>query len=187
MTSSTGSEPVQDAQQVRAWMERVGTWCMVQSGWPPIMGRALAWLMVSDPPEQTAAQIATAIHASRASLTGTLRLLMEARLVQAVTRSGNRSKHYRITPGAWNTVLQRRMESITSFLDLAQEGVGLFPEGAHQADRVREAQQVFEWLKLETAPLLKTWNAAQGDPPWASPGTPLPPGETDKRMGDCGE
>jgi DNA-binding transcriptional regulator GbsR (MarR family) len=186
MNSSPSSGPGAESSQIQAWVERVGTWCMEQAGWPPIMGRTLAWLMVSDPPEQTAAQIAEAVHASRASLTGALRLLIEAHMVQAVTYSRDRSRYYRLTPDAWNTLLQRRMESITSFLELAQEGVGLFPEGAPRADRVREAQRMFEWLRLETAPLLKMWNASRDErPSGTSRNTPFPiPEHDDKRRGD---
>nr|ACN69980.1 MarR regulatory protein [Streptomyces antibioticus] len=147
-----------DAARVRKWVEQVGTWFMQQSGWPPIMGRTLAWLMVSDPPEQNPAQIAAAVQASRASLTSTLRLLTEARMIQAVTRSGDRSTYYRVAPDAWSAMLRRRLESIASFSDITDEGLGLFPQGAHRAERLREAHRVFEWLNVEAEPLLKRWD-----------------------------
>lgn len=69
MSSDGGDRDDQDtdAARVQRWVEQVGTWFMQQSGWPPIMGRTLAWLMVSDPPEQNPAQIAAAVQASRAS------------------------------------------------------------------------------------------------------------------------
>ncbi|MFF2851903.1 GbsR/MarR family transcriptional regulator [Streptomyces sp. NPDC058001] len=182
-----------DAARVQEWVEQVGTWFMQQSGWPPIMGRTLAWLMVSDPPEQNPAQIAAAVHASRASLTSALRLLTEARMIQAVTRSGDRSTYYRVAPDAWAAMLRRRLESIASFSDITDEGLGLFPQGARRAERLREAHRVFEWLNVEAEPLLKRWDAVRDTftpdetPPDAGPAPGAPTADDNRRREGHGE
>lgn len=155
---------------IQEWVDRVGTWFMQQSGWPPIMGRTIAWLMVSDPPEQSAQQISEAVHASRASLTGALRLLSEARMIQAVTRAGDRSTYYRVAPDAWSAMLRRRLESITSFKEITDNGLRLFPPGAGRADRLRDAHRVFEWLNQEAEPLLQRWEAVRDADPGQAPG-----------------
>lgn len=152
------STPSPDVQE---WIDQVGTWFMQQSSWPPIMGRTLAWLMVSDPPEQTALQIADAVHASRASLSSALRLLGETRMIQAVTRAGDRSTYYRMATDAWSAMLRRRLESITSFMEITDKGLRLFPPDTVGADRLREAHRVFEWLNKEAEPLLKRWETAR--------------------------
>ncbi|GIH67164.1 hypothetical protein [Microbispora siamensis] len=51
-------------------MERAAVFCIGEYAVPPIAGRVLAWLMICDPPEQSAGQIAEAIGASRASVAG---------------------------------------------------------------------------------------------------------------------
>lgn len=79
-------------------------------------------------------------------------------MIQAVTRSGDRSTYYRVAPDAWSAMLRRRLESIASFSDITDEGLGLFPQGAHRAERLREAHRVFEWLNVEAEPLLKRWD-----------------------------
>jgi|SRR6476660_2438304 len=147
--------------EIQEWVDQVGTWFMQQASWPPIMGRTLAWLMVSDPPEQTALQIAGAVHASRASLTSALRLLSEARMIQAVTRAGDRSTYYRVAPDAWSAMLRRRLESITSFMEITDKGLRLFPADVSRSDRLREAHRVFEWLNEEAEPLLKRWETVR--------------------------
>jgi hypothetical protein len=152
-----------DPAEVEDWVDEVGTWFMQQSGWPPIMGRALAWLMVSDPPEQNAAQIALSVRASRASLTGVLRLLIEARMIQPVTRSGDRSTYYRVAPDAWSSMLRRRLKSIASFTEMTDSGLRLFPSGDDQAARLREAHRVFAWLNDEAEPLMKRWEELRHD------------------------
>ena len=46
-----------------------------QYGLPPMAGRMWGWLLVCDPVEQTAGQLAEALHASRGSISGTGRML----------------------------------------------------------------------------------------------------------------
>lgn len=60
------------------WIERVSMFCTEVYGVPPIAGRILGWLMICDPPEQSAGQIAEAIGASRASLVTNMRMLTGA-------------------------------------------------------------------------------------------------------------
>jgi hypothetical protein len=73
-----------------AWVERVATFFAAQYGVPAIMGRIQGWLMVCEPAQQSAGEIADAIGASPASLTTNLRLLIEAGFVVKLTRSGRR-------------------------------------------------------------------------------------------------
>jgi hypothetical protein len=71
------TSPAADRKDVLAWVERVATFFAEHYGLPPITGRILGWLMICDPPEQSPAEIAAAIGASRASLTTNIRLLIE--------------------------------------------------------------------------------------------------------------
>ncbi|NKQ28198.1 GbsR/MarR family transcriptional regulator [Streptomyces galbus] len=158
-TDDAGTARDPDEERIAAWMERVTAWLMQQAGWPPIMGRTMAWLMVSEPPEQTAAQMAEAVRASRASLTTTLRLLTEARMVQVVTRAGERATYYRMADDAWSGVLKRRLESLTSFVDITAEGLRLLPQDEVRATRMREAHRMFTWLDSEAGPLWQRWEA----------------------------
>ena len=87
-----------------AWVERVAKYCADQDGVPLIAGRVLGWLIICDPPEQSAAQIAEAIGASRASLTTNLRLLGSVGFLRQSTKPGDRTVYYRVDDDAWETV-----------------------------------------------------------------------------------
>ena len=78
------------------------------SGLPPITGRIFGWLMVCDPPEQSGAEIAEAIGASRASITTNTRVLTAAGLVRKLTRPSERTAYYEIDDDAWERVVRRR-------------------------------------------------------------------------------
>jgi hypothetical protein len=143
---------------VLEWVERVSMY-LARDGVPPIAGRVLGWLMVCDPPEQSAGQISDAIGASRASLTSNLRLLTTMGFLGARTRPGNRTTYYRMADDAWSIVVRRQIETMASFLDLSRDGITL--AGPGNDDRVRQAHRTFEWMAaafsaappLTTAPL----------------------------------
>src|SRR5215467_6937670 len=129
-----------------AWVERVATFFAEHYGLPPITGRILGWLMICDPPEQSPAQIAEAINASRASLTTNMRLLIASGLVQRLTRSGGRTAFYRIDNDMWQKVIQRRIASMMSFGEITRDGVALLGADRPRAARIRAAHEYFEWM-----------------------------------------
>ena len=92
--------PRVDRKTLLLWVERAATFFSQRYGLPPITGRILGWLMICDPPEQSAGDIAEAIGASRASLTTNMRLLTATGLVHRLTRSGGRTAYYRIDDDA---------------------------------------------------------------------------------------
>jgi DNA-binding transcriptional ArsR family regulator len=134
-----------DRDAVRNWVERVATFFCERYGLPPITGRILGWLMICDPPEQSAADIADAIDASRASLTTNMRLLTGGGLVHRMTRSGGRTAYYRIDDDAWERVIRQRVESMMAFGKIADEGIDLVGRAGSRATRIRAARDFFQW------------------------------------------
>ncbi|MFR9774319.1 GbsR/MarR family transcriptional regulator [Nocardia sp. SC052] len=130
------------------WIERVAAFCVEEWGLTPITGRILGLLMICDPPEQSAGQIADAIHASRASLTSNMRLLTTIGLIRKVRIPGERTAYYRIEDNAWYMVIQQKVESLASFGKIAEDGLQLV-EGAdlERTNRIRSAQKALTWLR----------------------------------------
>ena len=107
--------PSADRARLLGWVERVATFFADHYGLPPITGRILGWLMICDPQEQSPAEIAEAIGASRASLTTNMRLLIASGLVHRLTRPGGRTAYYRIDNDIWEQIIRRRVASMMSF------------------------------------------------------------------------
>lgn len=139
------AEPDRDA--ALAWVERVAKYCADQDGVPLIAGRILGWLVICDPPEQSAARIAEAIGASRASLTTNLRLLGSVGFLRQTTKPGDRTVYYRLDDDAWETVVRRQIASLASFGDIMRDGADLVGHEPGRASRLRAAQDVFGWLE----------------------------------------
>jgi DNA-binding transcriptional ArsR family regulator len=157
-----------DRKQILAWVERIATFFTERNGWPPITGRILGWLLICEPPEQSAGEIAEAIGASRASLTSTMRLLTALELVRRRTRPGARTAFYRIEDGAWERLVRQRVVAMTELCGIAEAGMRLFRADSPRAARLQEAHDVFRWL----GELLATSRRPLASEPRAKPGPP---------------
>ncbi|KAA9161046.1 transcriptional regulator [Amycolatopsis acidicola] len=132
------------SDEVLDWVERVSVFLAEQYGQPPIAGRILGWLMICDPPEQSAARIGAAIGASRASLTTNMRLLVGAGLVSKRTGRGERTTYFRMESDAWERMIRRRIESLASFRQITQRGLEL--AGPDQ-ERLLDADRAFGFME----------------------------------------
>lgn len=133
-------------EQIQNWVERVAAAFAQHFGLPPITGRILGWLLICDPPEQSAGEIADAIGASRASLTTSMRLLTVGDLVRRQTRPGERTTYYRIEDDAWEKVIRQRIVAMASFRDITHDAMALIGPNNERTARVRAAHAFFGWL-----------------------------------------
>lgn len=143
---------MKDREQLLEWVERVAMY-LARDGVPPIAGRVLGWLMVCDPAEQSAAQIAEAVGASRASLTSSLRLLSSMGFLTWRTRPGERTVYYRLADDAWAIVVRQQIAGIAAFLEIARAGTELIGPDR----RIKQAEATFEWMAqaFDNAPPLE--------------------------------
>jgi len=139
-------KPSVDRTRLLGWVERVATFFAEHYGLPPITGRILGWLMICDPPEQSPAEIAEAIGASRASLTTNMRLLIVSGLVHRLTRPGGRTTYYRIDDDMWEQVIRRRVASMMSFGEIAVDAISLLGKDNPRASRIQAAHDFFVWM-----------------------------------------
>ena len=134
------------AEQVENWVEQVAAAFAQHLGLPPITGRILGWLLICDPVEQSAAEIADAIKASRASLTSSMRMLTVGGLVQRRTRRGERTTYFRIDDDAWQRIIAQRIAAMTSLRDIFAGAEAFVGHDGERAARVRAARAFFDWL-----------------------------------------
>ncbi|MEU6713971.1 transcriptional regulator [Nonomuraea sp. NPDC046802] len=129
-----------DHEQKLEWVERVAAFVSESWGLAPITGRVLGWLMVCDPPAQTAGDIAEAIGASRASLTTNMQLLTSIKLIRRFRKPGERNVYYQIEDDAWSKVIRQKLAAFTAFDELAAEGLRLGWSDEAQTARLRSAR-----------------------------------------------
>jgi DNA-binding transcriptional regulator GbsR (MarR family) len=82
-----------------AFVEEMGQY-LSSVGMTPMSGRMWAWLLISDPPEQTAADLAEMLRASRGAISGAARALETAGFVRRSRRRGDRREYFYVPPDA---------------------------------------------------------------------------------------
>jgi len=136
------------------FVERI-TRVLAAEGLPPVAGRMWGWLLVCDPPEQTAADLAEAIGASRGSISGMARLLEPSGLIERTTRPGERREYYRAAPDAMLRVLEARHRQLQPALhafDQALEDLAHRPpEALH---RLSDARHLYALMVREYPALM---------------------------------
>jgi DNA-binding transcriptional regulator GbsR (MarR family) len=135
-----------DPKQIQAWVERVAAAFAQHFGLPPITGRILGWLLICEPAEQSAGEIADAIGASRASLTTSMRLLTAGDLVRRRHRPGERTTFFRIDDDAFEKVIRQRIIGMASLREITEDAMALIGPDTERASRVRAAHTFFGWL-----------------------------------------
>lgn len=126
------------------------------AGLPRAAGRMLAWLMVCDPPEQSAEDLGTALEASTGGVSMTTRLLVQHGFVQRIGRPADRKAYYRVAPGAWDTVMAAELASTTRLREVGEKGLALLR--AHPADRrerLSEMTDFYAFLERELPALMQ--------------------------------
>jgi DNA-binding transcriptional regulator GbsR (MarR family) len=126
-------------------------------GFPRMAGRIWGWLLVCDPPEQTAAQIAEALQASRGSIS-TMTRLLEIWGVERVGIPGKRGGCYRIKAGSFVKLLHTEAGMFSQVRRLAERGLkSLENEPAEVGERLREGCDLFAFVEKEYPLLIEKW------------------------------
>jgi DNA-binding transcriptional regulator GbsR (MarR family) len=124
-------------------------------GLPRIAGRMWGWLLICDPPQQSAADLAETLHASRGSISAAARLLESAGLIKRTTRRGDRREYFSVPPGAVVAVLQSRLPATIAWRKLAEEGLELLADAnPERRGRMQELHDVYAFMERELPALL---------------------------------
>lgn len=159
------TEPAPGREELLQWVEQVTAY-LARDGFPPIAGRILGWLLICDPPEQSAAAIAAAVGASRASLTTNMQVLTIMGVVSRHSRPGERTAYYRIEDQAWERLVRQRIAGLAQFCEITSAGMALVGPGSPRANRIRAAHETFDWMArafADAPPMPRRRPAVQAD------------------------
>lgn len=129
-----------------------------QFGGNPAQGRILALLYVSERAEMNATEIVEALGISRGSVSQTTRQLVQLRLVQRVSKPGDRRDYYRVDPNAWSEAARADRTRIGPFLKVLRRGITI--HSTSPPDRQRPLINSIAFLEDYDAALgafLETW------------------------------
>ena len=119
-------------------------------GMTPMAGRMWGWLLICEPPEQTAAEIANALQASRGAISGTARILANAGLVRRSTRRGDRKEYFSAPPEALDQMLRSASAMYRQLRLIAERGLAATADRSPGARaRLQEFHDVMAFVERE--------------------------------------
>jgi DNA-binding MarR family transcriptional regulator len=140
--------------------DQVGQYFAKLYSLPPLTGRVFGWLLICEPPEQTAAELAEALHASRSAISGAINMLDTFRYIRRARAAGERVDRISLHPDAWERSFETPGEHGV-LQDLAHQGLTVLGDDAPPSRRARllEVLALNEFLRDRTPKLQAEWRA----------------------------
>jgi hypothetical protein len=140
-------------------------------GVPPITGCVLGWLLVCDPPQQTAAELSVALGASRSAIGSAVSVLEDLSFVQRTRVARERSELIALHPAIWVHLIEKQQE-YAELAAMARRGLEVLGDVAPcRRARLLETAAFAEFLLGRMPRLSAEWRAhrdalrASGDLP----------------------
>ena len=125
-------------------------------------GRVMGWLLVCDPPRQAFDELVEALAASKGSISGTTRLLVQLGILQRTTEPGDRRTFFQIHPDAWTRFLAERVQTVAASRRLAERGMELLAgETPARRERVRSMHELYAFWEEEAHATFRRWEERQ--------------------------
>lgn len=151
-------EPAPEEQPFGDFVERFAAG-MVASGMPRMASRVFALLLSRDDGSATSAELAAALRASPAAISGAVRYLIHVHLITRSHRPGERRDVYRLVSDDWYEMLGEREHDLEQLVRLSREGVDAVGAGTRAGRRLDETARFLEFWISEMSSVLERWRS----------------------------
>jgi DNA-binding transcriptional regulator GbsR (MarR family) len=121
-------------------------------GMPRAVARVLAWMVVCDLSEQSAAGIQAGLTLSAGAVSAATHALVTTQLLERTARPGDRRIYYRLRPGGWDRALEVRLRTSTHLREVADRA--LTASGGRADTRLGDMREVYAWFETKLDELL---------------------------------
>ena len=136
------------------FVEEMGQF-LASLGMTPMAGRMWGWLLICDPPEQTAGEIADALHASRGAISGTARLLATSGLIRRTKKRGDRREYFSAPPEALDSLLGSAAGIYRQMRAIAERGLAAIADRPVESRaRLQEFCDVMAFVEHEVPEII---------------------------------
>ena len=145
----------------RQYIEEMGL-LLESYGVSRMSGRVLGALLVAEPSEQTAEDLADVLKASRSSISVAIRLLERVGYVDRISKPGERKDYFRNRPNAWSKLTEQQLAVVRQFKEMASRGLELLETEDPEARRgLSEMLEFYEFFEQEHPKILEHWRERQ--------------------------
>lgn len=161
--SASPSDVTRNDHTIRVFVEELSVG-LESEGLPRIAGRIFGFLLVCQPPEQTAADLARELHASRGSVSTMTQLLLRTEMIERVSRAGQRADRFRVPDGALSALMRREPPRLAYFTRLTARGLDLLAGQPPEArSRLQELHDLFAYFARAFPALLDEWERQRAE------------------------
>jgi DNA-binding transcriptional regulator GbsR (MarR family) len=147
-----------------AFVEEMGQ-ALATYGMTPMAGRMWGWLLICEPPEQTAADLAEALQASRGAISGTARMLTTAGMIRRTTRRGDRREYFSAPPEALDSFLENAGRIYRQFREIAEHGLDAIADHPPASRRrLEQLRDVFAFVEQEVPTVVDRFLRDRAEP-----------------------
>jgi DNA-binding transcriptional regulator GbsR (MarR family) len=151
-----GAPAPPDPRSPAALVEEMGD-LFARTGAQRISGRIVGWLLVCVPEHQTAAEIQSAVRASKGSVSTVLRQLVELGLVERLGLPGDRRTYFRVRADGWTLLFEAKMRLTLAYRELAERWAERLRSDPERAVRVAEMARLYGFFGGELGKAMNRW------------------------------
>jgi hypothetical protein len=133
------------------------TFALIQMGFPRMPARVIAALSVTDSGRLTAAELASALQASPAAISGAVRYLIHISVIRREGEPGSRRHYYRVPDNMWEETIASRNSLMGRWAAVARDGVGVLGEDTPAGVRFAKTADYLEFVTSELPEVMRRW------------------------------
>jgi DNA-binding transcriptional regulator GbsR (MarR family) len=126
-------------------------------GMTRMAGRILGYLLVCDEDEVSFDEIRKALHASKGSISGTTKLLINVGMVEQVSLPGDRKTYFRISRTKVGTILRARISQFETLSKTFSKGRQLKTREDEVSEWLNEISSFYKWVGHEIESIIDRW------------------------------
>ena len=128
-------------------------------GLPRMAGRILGYLLISDPPHQSADEMMEALNSSRGSISSMTRMLVQMEMIERLSLPGIRHNYFRLRSGAWEQLIKSGIAGkFRELRRLSERGLELLSGKANMSrEPIEEMHGIYAFLEREIPVLLERY------------------------------
>lgn len=117
-----------------------------RQGWPRLVGRVMALLLIADPPYLSSADLCARLPASKSHLSSAITLLDSMGMIQRFGMPGTRRDHYRLSPRAFDVAFRRSVEPLMQMADIAERARATVAAGSPAEAQLSRMRDLYTFL-----------------------------------------
>jgi DNA-binding transcriptional regulator GbsR (MarR family) len=144
-------------------VEQVGL-LLSEVGMPRMPARVFAYVLVEDADRYTARELADGLRVSPAAISGAVRYLVQAGLLDKGREPESRSDHYRIyDDDVWSAIMAQRLPLLERWAAMLADAVDQLPDGSRGRHRLRETEAYYRFAATVSVTMMEQWRAQRDE------------------------